>query len=84
MLIKKAYDSLKPNGMVIVADYFIEDSRDKRVETMLQSIHLQNVGKGPGFTYKDVGTWMEEAGFKDVKVDRMSDIMDDAMIGFKH
>jgi cyclopropane fatty-acyl-phospholipid synthase-like methyltransferase len=70
MLLRKAFAALDPGGLVVVSDVFFDDERHVSppfaahfaLNMMLTSPHGSAHGK------TEMAAWMEEAGFRDVRV----------------
>ena len=72
MLIQKAYDALPEGGAFIVYESIIDDDRSKNVFGLLMSLNMLIETPG-GFDYTgaDCVGWMEEAGFKETRVEHL-------------
>jgi SAM-dependent methyltransferase len=73
MLLKKAYDALLPNGVLIVYERMIDDERRVNVDALLSS--LQMLLASPGgfdFTGADCATWIRETGFRDIRIEPLT------------
>jgi hypothetical protein len=68
-LLRKAYDALPAGGSVIAYDAMIDDARRENAFGLLMSLNMLIETPG-GFDYTgaDCIRWMEEAGFRDVRV----------------
>ncbi|MCP4214496.1 MAG: methyltransferase domain-containing protein [bacterium] len=65
LLIKKAYNSLNPNGVLVIIESIIDDERRRNTAALLMSLHMLLVTEG-GFDFSaaDFTGWALEAGFK--------------------
>ena len=65
LLLNKAYKALPENGVLIVFESFIDDSRRVLAHSLLASLNMliQTEG-GSEFTALECMTWMREAGFE--------------------
>ena len=72
MLIQKAYDAVPEGGAFIVYESIIDDDRSKNVVGLLMSLNMLIETPG-GFDYTgaDCVGWMEEAGFKETRVEHL-------------
>jgi SAM-dependent methyltransferase len=71
-LIRKAFDTLKPGGMLIVYDAIIDDDRSKNAFGLMMSLNMLIETEG-GFDYTgaDCVGWMKEAGFRETYVEHL-------------
>ena len=71
-LLRKAYQSVRPDGVVIVYDAIIDDDRRENLFGLLMSLNMLIETEG-GFDYTgaDCAGWMREAGFSEVKVEHL-------------
>lgn len=83
MLLQKAHAALPEGGAVIVYDAIIDDDRSQNAFGLLMSLNMLIETPG-GFDYTgaDCIGWMEEAGFKNCRVDHLVG-PDSMVIGFK-
>lgn len=72
MLLEKAYRALPEGGAVVVYDAIIDDAREKNAFGLLMSLNMLIETPG-GFDYTgaDCIGWMQEAGFKDCRVEHL-------------
>jgi SAM-dependent methyltransferase/predicted transcriptional regulator len=72
MLIRKAYESLREGGALIVYDAVIDDDRRKNTFGLLMSLNMLIETKG-GFDYTgaDCMGWMKNAGFRETRVEHL-------------
>lgn len=72
MLLRKAYAALPPGGAVVVYDSIIDDARQENAFGLLMSLNMLIETPG-GFDYTgaDCIGWMQEAGFKDCRVEHL-------------
>jgi hypothetical protein len=73
LLLGKAFEALPPGGLVMVYDTLIDDERSDRTFAMLMSLHMLLESPG-GFDYTgtDCLGWLEDAGFRDCRVDHLT------------
>ncbi|RYD17539.1 MAG: methyltransferase [Verrucomicrobiaceae bacterium] len=72
MLLRKAYEALPPGGAVVVYDAIIDDAREQNAFGLLMSLNM--IIETPGgfdYTGADCIGWMEEAGFRDCRVEHL-------------
>jgi hypothetical protein len=83
MLLGKAFDALPPGGAVVVYDAIIDDGRSENAFGLLMSLNmLIETPGGFDFTGADCIGWMNEAGFKDCRVEHLVG-PDSMVIGIK-
>jgi len=73
MLIDKAHAALQAGGALLVYDAMIDDDRRANAFGLLMSLNMLIETPG-GFDYTgaDCAAWLREAGFRDVRVERLS------------
>lgn len=72
LLVRKAYEALPPGGALIVYDAMIDDERRDNAFGLLMSLNmLIETPGGYDYTGADCTGWMEEAGFRHVRVERL-------------
>jgi len=72
MLIRKAYDAVRPGGALIVYESIIDDDRSENAFGLLMSLNMLIETQG-GFDYTgaDCMGWMKEIGFKETRVEHL-------------
>lgn len=69
-LLDKAYRALPEGGHLIVYEWLLDDDRRANVPGLLMSLHmLMETQGGFNFTASEGRQWMQEAGFKNVRVE---------------
>jgi predicted O-methyltransferase YrrM len=69
ILLKKAYDSLVPGGIVVVREGLLNDEGTSPVGAVLFSLNmLVNTGEGQSYSGKEIMELMRSVDFKDTKV----------------
>jgi hypothetical protein len=83
LLLRKAAQALPAGGAIIVYDNIIDDQRRHRPHSLLASLNML-IDTAAGFEYTDADciAWMREAGFRDIRVERL-DRINSAAIGIK-
>jgi len=72
MLLCKAYDALPRGGALIVYDAMIDDQRSENAFGLLMSLNmLIETPAGFDYTGRDCMGWMREAGFREVRVEKL-------------
>jgi hypothetical protein len=68
-LIGRAFDSLAPEGVLILADYFVDPDRKLNPHTVLMGATMMaSTVHGNGFTTDEYATWIRDAGFRSVRL----------------
>ncbi|KUN91384.1 methyltransferase [Streptomyces caeruleatus] len=69
MLIRKAYEALRPGGSLLVYEMLVDDERRCNTTGMLTSLNVSLVSAGGlGYTGAECRAWLTEAGFREVSV----------------
>jgi SAM-dependent methyltransferase len=69
LLLRKAYEALPEGGALIVYDAMIDDERRENAFGLLMSLNmLIETPAGFDYTGADCRGWMEEVGFRDVRI----------------
>jgi SAM-dependent methyltransferase len=67
-LVKKAYDALNPNGQLVIQDHIMDEDRTAPLAGALFSLNmLVGTQTGDTFTESEIRSWMDEAGFKNIR-----------------
>jgi O-methyltransferase/methyltransferase family protein len=73
MLLAKAYAALPKSGAVINYDMLIDDERSSSTSGLLSSLNmLLWTSAGFGYSGADCVDWMREAGFHDMRIERLA------------
>jgi len=64
-MLRKAYDSLTPGGLVVVQEILLNDEKTGPLLPALFSLHMTY---GAAYTGREIADWMREAGFLKPKV----------------
>ncbi|MEM9607503.1 MAG: class I SAM-dependent methyltransferase [Actinomycetota bacterium] len=68
-LIARAFDALRPEGRLILADYFVDPERKMNPHAVLMGATMMaSTVNGNGFTTDDYAGWVRSAGFADVRL----------------
>jgi predicted nicotinamide N-methyase len=83
LLLRKAAQALPDGGALIVYDNIIDDERRHRPHSLLASLNmLIETAAGSEYTDAECSTWMREAGFREVRIERL-DPINTAAIGIR-
>src|SRR6266481_6676626 len=67
-LLKRTFGALKSGGTIAVAEWLVNDDRTKPVPSLMFSVQmLVNTEKGDTFSFNEIKSWLDEAGFKRVR-----------------
>lgn len=69
ILLRKAYESLKKNGRVIIFNSIADDSENGPLMAALDTVYFRSIAAGNGMIYpwKDYEKWLHKIGFKRVE-----------------
>lgn len=68
-LIARAFDALKPEGRVVLADYFIDLERKFNPHAVIMGTTMMaSTERGFCFTHQQFSEWLTEAGFIDLRL----------------
>jgi 3-hydroxy-5-methyl-1-naphthoate 3-O-methyltransferase len=68
-LIAKAFAALRPGGQAVLHDFMLETDRTRPLFGALFSVHMLVCTKsGRTYSAQEYGSWLREAGFRDVRV----------------
>jgi hypothetical protein len=63
-LLKKAFDSLAPGGTISIAEFVCNNERTGPPQSLIFAVNmLVNTDEGDTYTFAEIGSWLEEAGF---------------------
>ncbi|MDA8334771.1 MAG: methyltransferase [Peptococcaceae bacterium] len=67
-LIRKVYESLAPEGTIVIADFLVNEERTGPPPSLLFAVNmLVHTDHGDTFSFGEISDWLREAGFKDVR-----------------
>ena len=67
-LLKKTFRALKSGGTIAIAEWLVNDERTAPAPSLMFAVQmLVNTEKGDTFSFKEIKSWLEEAGFKKVR-----------------
>jgi hypothetical protein len=82
-LVRKAYEALRPGGMLLVYDAMIDEERSAHTFGLLMSLNMLLVTSGGSvYTPSTCEAWLREAGFHAVATRTLTEI-DSAVVGRK-
>jgi ubiquinone/menaquinone biosynthesis C-methylase UbiE len=67
-LIKRIYDALAPGGTIAIAEWTPNDHRTGPANALIFAVNmLVNTDEGDTYTFNEIRTWLEQAGFMNVR-----------------
>ncbi|MDP9253854.1 MAG: methyltransferase domain-containing protein [Verrucomicrobiota bacterium] len=67
-LLKKTFGALKSGGTIVIAEWLVNDERTEPLPSLMFAVQmLVNTDKGDTFSFNEIKSWLEEAGFKNVR-----------------
>jgi ubiquinone/menaquinone biosynthesis C-methylase UbiE len=67
-LLKRTFRALKSGGTIAIAEWLVNDERTEPLPSLMFAVQmLVNTEKGDTFSFKEIKSWVEEAGFKKVR-----------------
>ena len=68
-LIGRAFDALRPEGTLILGDYFVDPERKLNPHAVLMAATMMaSTVHGNGFTTDEYARWIRDAGFDSVRL----------------
>jgi SAM-dependent methyltransferase len=67
-LLKKTFRALKSGGTIAIAEWLVNDHRTEPVPSLMFAVQmLVNTEKGDTFSFNEIKSWLEDAGFRKVR-----------------
>src|SRR5262249_22083182 len=67
-LLKKVFRALTSGRTIAIAEWLVSDDRTKPLASLMFSVQmLVNTEKGDTFSFNEIKSWLENAGFKKVR-----------------
>jgi SAM-dependent methyltransferase len=64
-LLKKTFRSLKSGGTIVIAEWLVNDQRTEPLPSLMFAVNmLVNTEEGDTFSFNEIKSWLEEAGFR--------------------
>jgi precorrin-6B methylase 2 len=68
-LIRKTFDALAPGGTIAIAEFLVNDDRRGPAMGLFFAVNmLVNTEHGDTFSFEQIRSWLEEAGFRDARL----------------
>ena len=68
-LIQRVFAALAPGGTIAIAEWLPNEHRTAPPNALIFAVNmLVNTDNGDTFTFNEIGAWLREAGFKDVRM----------------
>ena len=67
-LLKKTFGALKSSGTIAIAEWLVNDRRTEPTHSLMFAVQmLVNTEEGNTFSFNEIKSWLEDAGFKKVR-----------------
>jgi ubiquinone/menaquinone biosynthesis C-methylase UbiE len=67
-LLKKTFRALKSGGVIAIAEWLVNDQRTEPLHALMFAVQmLVNTEKGDTFSFNEIKSWLEDAGFKKMR-----------------
>jgi 3-hydroxy-5-methyl-1-naphthoate 3-O-methyltransferase len=67
-LLKKTFEALKHGGTIAIGDWLVNDERTEPLPALIFAVTmLVNTEEGDTFSFEEIKSWLEEAGFKNAR-----------------
>jgi precorrin-6B methylase 2 len=67
-LLKKTFAALKSGGTIAIAEWLVNDERTEPTPSLMFAVNmLVNTEHGDTFSFNEIKSWLEDAGFKDAR-----------------
>jgi ubiquinone/menaquinone biosynthesis C-methylase UbiE len=67
-LLKKTFGALKPGGTIAIAEWLVNDRRTEPTHSLMFAVQMVvNTERGDTFSFNEIKSWLEDAGFKQVR-----------------
>ena len=67
-LLKKTFGALKPGGTIAIAEWLVNEQRTEPTHSLMFAVQmLVNTERGDTFSFNEIKSWLEDAGFKKVR-----------------
>jgi precorrin-6B methylase 2 len=67
-LLKKTFGALKSGGTIAIGEWLVNDERTEPLPSLMFAVNmLVNTEQGDTFSFNEIKSWLEEAGFKNVR-----------------
>jgi len=67
-LLKKTFRPLKSGGTIAIAEWLVNDERTEPLPSLMFAVQmLVNTDKGDTFSFNEIKSWLEDAGFRKVR-----------------
>jgi ubiquinone/menaquinone biosynthesis C-methylase UbiE len=67
-LLRRVFRALKPGGTIAIAEWLVDDKRTGPLNGLIFAVNmLVHSEHGDSFSFKEIKSWLEEAGFKKIR-----------------
>jgi 2-polyprenyl-3-methyl-5-hydroxy-6-metoxy-1,4-benzoquinol methylase len=64
-LLKRVHDAMAPGGTIVIGEFVVDEGRRSPAVPLVFAVNmLVNTDEGNTFTFKQMASWLKEAGFK--------------------
>ncbi|HEV7368299.1 methyltransferase [Arenibaculum sp.] len=67
VLLARSFDALESGGAVVISELLVDDNKTGPAPAALMSLNMLIETEGRNYTPAEYGTWLEDAGFRDVE-----------------
>ena len=68
-LLKRTFSALAPGGTIAIAEWLVNSERTEPLKSLIFAVNMLLMSTdGDTFSFDEIGSWLEEAGFEDVRM----------------
>jgi len=79
-LMKNIYEALNTGGVLVIKDHILNEDLTSPAVGAIFSIAMLLATNGRDYSFKEVSTWLENAGFKSIEWKKLSNSLESSMI----
>ncbi|MBI4228895.1 MAG: methyltransferase domain-containing protein, partial [Deltaproteobacteria bacterium] len=79
-LMKNIYEALKTGGLLVIKDHILNEDLTSPAVGAIFSITMLLATNGRDYSFNEVSTWLEDAGFKSIEWEKLPKPLDSSMI----
>lgn len=79
-LVKNIYEALNAGGLLVIKDHILNEDLTSPAVGAIFSITMLLATNGRDYSFNEVGTWLENAGFKSIEWEKLPKPLDSSMI----
>jgi hypothetical protein len=77
---KNIYEALNTAGLLVIKDHILNEDLTSPAVGAIFSIAMLLATNGRDYSFKEVSTWLENAGFKSIEWKKLSNSLESSMI----